>query len=272
MNSFGSAMRLISDPTQRKRIRTRLRLWSRDGVGGKIVRNLQTLERFLPAADMRDILLAIDSGPRHPRPDIRNLEMEFDKECHRHVMRGGVVRCPQPSLVGRAVERDVFAIWLRQTKFFHTESQVRDFLLRLDSGGPLSPHESVLLMSRFGAWVTWRDVAASPDPFGFTRRISALKVRASCGLDPQRRFSGKPLFLLVYRCHSGLSLIRPTIADAGLHELFQPPIAPESRHGWTQTWPREKSLRGFKPVSRPEAIHPPESMAHLDFTFTRQVI
>jgi len=272
VSSFGSAMKLISDPTQRKRIRVQLRLWSRDGAGGKIVRNLQTLERFLPAADMLDILLAIDSGPRYPLLDIRKLEVKFNNECHRHVMRGGAVRCSQPSLVGRAVERDVFAIWLRQTKFFHTESQVRDFLLRLDSGGPLSAHESLLLMSRFAAWVTWRDAATDSDPFGFTRRISALKVRACCGLDPQRRFSGKPLFLLVYCCHSGLSLIRPTIADAGFHELFQPPTAPENRHGWTQTWPREKSLRGFKPVSRPEAIHPPESMAHMDFTFTRLVI
>jgi hypothetical protein len=272
VNSFGSAMKLISSPTQRKRIRARLRLWSRDGAGGKIVRNLQALERFLPATDMRDLLLAIDSGAGHPHLDIRHLEIQFDNECHKHVMRGGAVRCPRPSLVGRAVERDVFAIWLKQTKFFHTDSQVRDFLLRLNSGGPLSASESHLLMSRFGAWVTWRDAPLNPDPFGFTRRLSAIRIRACCGLDPQRRFSGKPLFLLVYQCHSGLFLFRPTIADAGLHELFQPPIVPESRHGWTQTWPREKSLRGFKPVSRPEAIHPPESMAHMDFKFTRQVV
>lgn len=153
MTSFQAAMRLIPDPKERRAIRDRLRAWQRDGLGGKLVRNLQTLERFLPPDHMKTILMALLKCPGAPRLRVRDLELGYERECHNHVRQGGPVEGKLPVLVGRAVERESFIQWLRRSSLFHTESQIRDFLARLMSGGSLSKTEASLLMSPFSAWI-----------------------------------------------------------------------------------------------------------------------
>jgi hypothetical protein len=271
MMSFQRAMRLIGNPRERRAIRDRLRVWQRDGLGGKIVRNLQMLERFLPPDHMKTILMELLNCPGSPRLRVRDLELNYQNECHNHVRMGGPIGGRRPVLVGRAVERDSFAQWLRRSVLFHTEAQVRDFIARLMGGGPLSKAEESLLMSPFSAWVTWIEDRSRSDPFGFKSHMTAVKIRACCGLDPQGRNFGKPLLLLVYRCDGGLQLYRPTIADADTYELFQPPVASENDHGWTQTWPRQIRIPNFKPIRRPEAVHAPAPLAYVEFTHTRQV-
>jgi len=135
----------------------------------------------------------------------------------------------------------------------------------------LSTNETSLFMTAYSAWVTWREDKSGLDPFGFKKNVNASKVRSCCGLDPQRRHDGKPLMLLVYHADGKVELYRPTIADAGLHELFQPPLPPEHRHGWTQTWPREVAIPNFRPIARPEAVHERQTLSLIEPSLTRQL-
>jgi len=270
MQSFKTAIRTISDSWWRASILARLRIWRRDGLGAKIVRNLQ-LEHFLPARLMKEILLAIHRCPISSSGSTNVLENDYLAECFKYIRMGGEIRGGRPSILGRAVERDNFLQWLLKTKFVHTDSQARDLLMRLTTSGSLSKNERLLLMSEFSAWITWREDGRDPDPFGFKPRMSAMKIRACIGLDPQRRNDSKPLVVLAYQNRVGLHIYRPTIADAGIHELFEPPHPNENNHGWTQTWPRTTSIAGFKPISRPEALHAPENMASIHSLLTRIV-
>jgi hypothetical protein len=230
-----------------------------DDMGREIVKNINPLERFLPKDDMREILDIIRQSSNDPLPVLKK---RYDRECHRHVLLGGPVKCPKPVLIGRAVQRDYFVLWLYREHgaYFHNERMAQDFVARLRRGDSLSDYESSILMSAWSAWVTWDEKSADADPFGFMESENAEEVKGSLGLDPERRWDGKPLLLLVYHRLQNVELYRPTVADAGLHRFFEPPPIGHDSHGWTKTWPPGMQSSKLRLKPRPEALHRPVPM------------
>jgi hypothetical protein len=236
-----------------------LRWSTEDDLGREIVKNINPLERFLPKEDMRELLDVLRQSCHDPIPI---LNKRYGRECHRHALLGGTVKSPKPPLIGRAVHRESFALWLYQEHgaYFHSERAVQDFITRLRQGDSMSAYESSILMSAWSAWVTWDSASAGADPFGFIESGKAEEVRACLGLDPERRWDGKPLLLLIYNRHPGVELYRPTVADAGLHRFFEPPPVGYDGHGWTKTWPPGMQTTKARLKPRPEALHRPVQM------------
>ena len=260
LSSFAHAIVLFSSSAQ-SQIQAALKRWStQDDLGREIVRNLNPLERFLPPDAMKVLLDAIRKAHKLT---VDQLILGYRDACYTQTMRGGSIKCVPPTLVGRAVEKDIFVWFLfrSERKFFKIKANASDLVDRLLIGDKLTPKETGILMSQFAAWVTWND-KGSADPFDFA--ADAFHVRACLGLDNKRRVD-KPLLLLVYSLAAGLSLVRPTVADAGLHSFFEPPPIGIDEHGWTKTWPAKlaRTKTKAKPIPRPEAIHSPVPLAYL---------
>jgi hypothetical protein len=267
MNSFDSTI-IRFGPKQQAAIRRVLLRWSRDELGREIVRNLNPLERFLPAADMEPILAIVHGFRSKP---ITALPDAYRDECYtHHTRRGGDVSNPQPAILGCAVERDVFIgrLYKNHRKYFRSRAFVRDFVRRLISGDPLTTYESALPISEHSVWVTWDKL--SSDPFAFA--VDADHLRACLGLAPPERWHARPVVLLVYERHPGLKLCRPTIADAGLHRFFEPPPVGNDAHGLTKTWPSSLRKLSAAPMPRPEAVHAPDTMERLVRRSTRELL
>jgi hypothetical protein len=245
------------------RIESTLVHWAtEDDLGREVVRNINPLERFLPKEDMRELLHVFLQSRNDPVEKLRNA---YGQECSRHRLQGGTIKGPKPLLIGRAVQRDSFALWLYReyASYFHTELMVQDFIDRLIRGEPTSDFESAILMSSGSTWVTWDEHSLSSDPFGFQKSRSADEIKGSLGLDPERRWNGKALLLLVYHRQLSAELHRPTIADAGLHRFFEPPPIGSDDHGWTKTWPPGMAIAGIRLKPRPEALHKPLSIRNV---------
>lgn len=268
MNTFDSTITRFG-PRQQAAIRKVLLRWSReDELGREIVRNVNPLERFLPADDMKPIL-AVVYGFRSK--SITALPDAYQLECFNHTRQGGEVSDPKPTFLGRAVERDAFIGWLykKYRGYFHTRAFVRDFVRRLLSGDPLTTYESAILTSPYSAWVTWEKSPSPTDPFGFA--VDADHLRACLGLAPPR-WHGRPAILIVYERNPGLTVHRPTVADAGLHRFFEPPPIGNDEHGLTKTWPSSLRKLSTAPIPRPEAVHAPDTMERLVRHLTRELL
>ena len=265
MSTFGDTIGKFK-PKQRTAIRKVMLRWSRVELGREIVRNLNPLERFLPAADMQPILAVILRFQSKP---ITSLPASYRDECYLHTRQGGEVMSPKPAVLGRAVERRSFVDWLykRHRTFFRRRAFAEDFVRRLVAGDPLTAYELAMPMSEYSAWVTWDKLS---DPFAFA--VDADHLRACLGLTPPDRWSGHPMVLLVYPRHGGLTLNRPTIADAGLHQFFEPPPEGHDGHGLTKTWPSSLRKLSAAPSPRPEAVHAPETMGRLARGSTREIL
>jgi hypothetical protein len=220
-----------------------------------VVRNINPLERFLPKDNMRQLLAAILDCQDKP---IEELATRYQEECYKHCLYGGAVSSPQPVVVGRAVERDYFISYLYKncTDLFSSTQLAEGFVNRLCDGGIPRSNEGAAMMSSFGAWVTWDENSPISDPFSFVERGTAEEIRACLGLDTVGRNRGIPMLLLVYR-RGSQQLLRPTVADAGLFPLFEPPPVGMDGHGWTKTWSRGIASGKFSLRPRPEAVHSP---------------
>ncbi len=259
-SSFDDAFIAFTAAEQAALNETLLKWASSDGFGRVIVPNLQ-VEHFLPGLPNMHILLTAVGGCQSKTID--ELKLEYKEACYRNVLQGGRVFSPQPVLVGRAVDKDGFAQSLWEdygpiTKagkgFFASRGQAEDFVSRLLSGMAPELNERELLMSPHGAWVTWNPSDPSTDPFGFT--LSATAVRACIGLASLVLKKGEPLLLLVYEKTIAVELLRPTVADAGLYEYFEPPPKHYDAHGLTRPWSKTFTP-GFEPRPMPEAVHAP---------------
>lgn len=258
MSSYRRAVQTLT-PEQRAQLQKRLGNWStRSRVGRVIVPNLNPLERFLPAGDMKELLLAICNSPED---DLFLLGDAYKEACYRHIRRGGPAKMETlPILLGRAVERSSFIYWLFQRSgYFTRQEEAEDFVERLINGDPLEGREPWLLMSQYSAWATWDLDNSENDPFVFG---SAEHVRASLGLDPEAR-TDRGLLLLVYERPQTLRLFRPTVADAGLFLFFQPPPPPIKSYGLTKPWePGIAQDSSYSPSPKPEVLHEPIEMLH----------
>ena len=219
-------------------------------------------ERFLPTRPMIRILQRLH---RARGLSVPGLKREYEEECHRHSLQGGRVRSnPLPVSLGRAVERDMFVDWLCTKEApirFTTRLEAERFVKRQLEKVSLSDWESTLMMSRFGAWVTWSTHPPRQDPFHFVVHGAPQEVRSCLGLQD---LSG-PLLLLVYQLPQGTALRRPTIADGAGFPQYQPPGF-VTDHGLTRPWSELCSIipiPKYQPLPRPEGIHGPVPMASL---------
>ncbi len=260
--SFADAIRSFKGNV-RTALESTLFKWStEDELGREIVRNIHPLERFLPPDRLKQILAAIYSSRATSLSDLKSA---YQEECYKHTRQGGAVQCSRPVLLGRAVERETFVsrLYERERSYFRVPANVEDLVNRMIRREILTPRERTMLMDRFSTWATWNELESTADPFQFRRSTAADEVRASLGLDYQRLYEGKPLLLLVYELKHSTGLCRPTIADAGLHRLFEPPPLGFEEHGWTKTWavPVDHGRASVRP--RPEAVHEPVALIQL---------
>jgi hypothetical protein len=241
-------------------IRSVLARWQLSGtVGRVVVRNMDS-EHFLQADHVEPLL---ESLLMSASLSIDALQQCYKKECHNHVLQGGVATPnPTPVLLGRAVERDDFIGWLfdRQVpRVFFDVSQVEMFVDKLVRGEAPDSTEQQLLLSTFASWVTWHLSNPTGDPFYFRKTNFGDEVRANIGLVPKLRSASGRLLLFVYD-GTGLDIVRPTIADAGLYPYFAPPTGTDS-YGLTLPWLHEAGcgpmLSTFDVAPRPEALHVP---------------
>lgn len=262
MSVFAEALARMT-PKQRFFVRSTVVAWSAESEAGAIVTaNLNPREHFLPVSRMRKLLLAIY---RHRKVEFSALEKSYELECHKHVLKGGVIRCPRPSQVGRVVERQSFLnhLYMSSGGYFVSLEDAEDFLARLIAGDELTERETEIPLSRFAAWVTWDNDAGDGDPFAFAKGNSEL-LRASLGLDPERRCVDGVL-LLRYKAGIQINLVRPTVADAALFLLFEPPDIDFDDHGQTRPWPPGAVADLVSaPTSRPEAVHERQPVLVLD--------
>ncbi len=138
------------------------------------------------------------------------------------------------------------------------EAILKPLLDKLICGGRPSSDEGEVAMSEFSCWVTWNESVPNGNPFHFAKTNLADEVRANLGLDPKKRCETKRLLLLVYVL-TGVTLFRPTVADAGLYPYFSPPPK-GTKHGLSVPWrhmdsepDEEDPPLNLKP--RPEAVH-----------------
>lgn len=253
--TFVRASRKLT-PDEREAIDTLLLRWSVETNGRTVASNIRDNERFLPRRYMLDLIRVLLDARHEP---VEEMERRYQKACHQYQLRGGRIRLvPQPEVLGRAVTRQEFVNYLLEHSDGHvsTEEHAQDLVERLRSGQGIDPHEDNVLLTKFTAWVTWNEQDPALDPFAFMEHRISVEVQAALGLDPRPQ---GPLLLLRYRRPISLDLHRPTIADAGLFPLFNPPLSTEKRHSRTRPWPyfrlKEPSSEFAKASSRPEAVH-----------------
>lgn len=262
LNSYQKAIINITDPTMLRILEETLRLWAiATDIGRKVVPNLMELERFLPEDKMLILLNTIFLNSGKP---FGELEEAYEDECHRHTRAGGEVHSSiSPTRLGKAIDKEYFINWLVDVyrgTHFTTELEAEIFIDELIKGTPLDDDDKVILLgSEYLIWATWSQDSASDDPFHFLRFNMAEEARSCLGIDKK---IGGSLILLVYDKPPTLKLYRPTIADAGIFTLFQPPPLGHDVHGYTKPW--DLSMLNpdifvldprFRPIPRPEAVH-----------------
>ena len=262
----------MPDAATRDAVTLVLNRWLADatsGIGRFVVSNVVNGEHFLPPRLMRDLvehLLTVKNEP------VNEVAETYESKCYTMTLKGGLIRTPNdlpsPTVVGRAINREKLIVELYNAygqsakhapyfKYFSSPAHARLFVSDLVSG-KMEEDAKNLLMSSFGTWVTWHEVANS-SPFSWLTQNIADEVRAGMGLDGQ---SLGDILLLEYRVENLKELYRPTIADAGLYEYFQPPPSTYPWYGRTRPW-HEDMAKGRRkpvlaqPVSHPEALHEP---------------
>lgn len=250
-------------PSQRADLETRLDQWNADPIGQIVVTNLRHAEFLLPIPRMLSVASTLWE---HRSTDDTSLARHYRSECHKHVLQGGQIDGAIPRLVGRAVDREEFVERLYEWHGpdrggpLHNRDLARDFVRRLETGDVLSDAEKDLRMSQYACWVTWNEASPQGDPFAFASPRRSASILASLGLAPVNHSPHRPLLLLSYSGSTVARLLKPTVADAGTYQYFQPP-PPGAAYGRTRPWPAE--LAGTilattdPPAGRPEALHEP---------------
>ena len=254
---FEKALRSFSNDEE-EIIRTKINEWSNSfPYGQRITRNF-TREQFLPVNSMKEVLRIILDNEHL---DIYELEDLYEKECYNHVLLGGDMDVAvSPSCFGAAIERKQFEYYLGKHyyKYFPNKQEVKEFIESLLSnttiiGSKYSSFKKIKLKV-YNQWSTWNHEDLSKRPFDFANTNEAKEIRANLGLTRIR--TSKELLLFVFEIPSTIVPKRPTVADAGLYQYFEPPLR-GSGHGWTINWQEEPSFqkKNYNLKSRPEVVH-----------------
>ncbi|RZL34037.1 MAG: hypothetical protein EOP00_32230 [Pedobacter sp.] len=233
-------------------IETRIKEWGKKHpFGQRITKNIH-LEHFLPEDNMKDILLFIASeGDKRST----TFEERYQKECYRHTLMGGDIPWTEkPSYFGAAVEIMAFKSHLMANypRKFPNQKKAEDFISHLKLGN-LPRMKKNLLLKKYSIWATWNENNHEEIPFEFCNTMLADEIRANLGLD--KLLISKELILFIYKMPKSIDVKRPTIADAGLSQYFEPTVPGFISHGLTRTWELEHSMIGYNLNPRPEGIH-----------------
>jgi hypothetical protein len=212
-------------------------------------------EEWLPMPSMKQLQQTLSACTVIPIPA---LETIYQVACYTHVGKGGVASpTPSPSIVGHVVDKETFASYLTNEYpgTFPNTTQADIFVNKLLHGARLTDEEKKIRVRRRIMWATFEQANASASPFEFTTTDLAEEIRASLGLD-QRHPSG-PLVMFYYPWAAPTDMLRPTVADAGLHYNFQQSSA--KTHGMTRPWAEgvHKNGSSYDAKPRPEVVHYP---------------
>ncbi len=268
MSVFERALSQFS-VTEQPIIRSRMQAWMEAcRIGSVIVRNIDDKEHFLPESNMVLLLTAFLNS--HGKED-EDLSKEYLNACRLNNMKlaGGKIETEfEPNLLGKAVEYDIFAAYLRQATYCTTEDEAEMLIDDLrDLSHTLTAGQEKILLSQHLTWATCGLESLDAEPFSFMAHNNADLFRATLGL-PYHFRSIRGLILIVYHKPSDLEMYRPTVADAEQHAYFEPPPKSETRCGFTKPWnpgttglPADEEEKILKP--RPECVHDPVEMANL---------
>lgn len=243
-------------------ISKKLAAWSLTApYGERIARNFPA-EHFLPD-DRMELLLRFILNDFFL--DSESFETEYAKECHNHVLKGGLISVtPYPKFYGAAIEKGVLIQHLTQnyTSRFPDNKEAEDFITGLKQAD-LPDDCKDLFIKQYSVWATWNEVDPTSFPFEFCSTCKANEVRANLGLN--KMLIEKELLLIIYEVPKHIDVLRPTIADAELSQYFEPPHRSITKHGYSRTWERQKWMEklNIKPEPRPEGIHLRFEFRHL---------
>lgn len=256
-NVYEDALESFSTDEQNQ-ITLKMREWGvKFPYGQRITRNFPR-ESFLPLGNMKAILHLILNN-RH----LSTIELEtiYETECYRHVLLGGDISpLHYPTFFGVAIEKGVFKYHLEKNykRNFPNSKLREEFIEGLITNSSIIGSKYAIYkrirLKKYSLFSTWNHEHISKKPFEFTNTNDAQEVRANLGL--KHIGTSKQLLLFVYSIPTSISPQKPTIADAGLCQYFEPPLETE-RHGWTINWgelpPFKK--KGYNMKTRPECIH-----------------
>jgi hypothetical protein len=224
-------------PLEQDRIHDQLNRWSTAKTRAREVNRVVTnmlLDWHMPNA-MAEQLVQLMLGLEPLEPE--ELNDKFSSICSNYRMMGDRYSdIDGGTALGRAKERDEYVAYLVDAhyEYFPSPVEAERFLFNLELDPTAHPSERRAVgLSPYGAWATWMDGANSVgDPFQFSPRLCAHHIRASLGFSPHPK-NALPLLLFTYHLSGGVSLQRPTLADAGMHPEFQPSRNARQEYGLT---------------------------------------
>jgi hypothetical protein len=248
-------------PNEKNDLNDLLNQWNQSHpYGQRIVRNFY-IEHFLPKTSLNDLVSFILSKKSFPIVDIQN---EYQKECYNYTRQGGDViwNSKAPKYFGTAIEKSVFVNHLMSNyrSSFPKKKDALNFIEYLKSG-VLSRHKMKLNLKMYSIWTTWNESDFDSYPFEYCITNDADEIRANMGLD--KLLNSNEILLFIYSIPANF-VKRPTIADAGLSQYFEPPIPSFNNHGLTRTWEMEKKYTKYNMKPRPEGIHNAIDLSNLE--------
>lgn len=219
--------------------------------GERIAKNIST-EHFLHLDKMEELLRFI---LKDKSLDSEKFEQNYERECYKYVLQGGdISSTPFPNFFGVAIEKKVLKKHLRDnyTSRFPDDQEAEDFIMGLKHS--ILPDDCKdVFIKQFNVWTTWNKDNPHLHPFEFCVTEKANEVRANLGLNKLN--VSRELLLMIYEIPTHLPVLRPTIADAGLSQYFEPPQMSITEHGYTRTWEKQKWMEELDIKPRPEGIH-----------------
>jgi hypothetical protein len=223
---------------------------SQSRFGQRIVRNIFR-EHFLHEDYMSTILrFILDNGQNIILWE--GFEKEYQQLCYQYTLLGGEIQIPRPQYLGTAIEYDVFYKHLSDNYKLGKED-IKNFILSIQNANTrLTDVRKKIRLKKYGMWSTWSEHSAEPFDYAVTDR--ANEIRANMGL--RREDARGNLLLFIYIVPPNIDLFRPTIADAGCSQYFEPPSNFEA-HGWTVAWPDDGTMNRYRQNirPRPECVH-----------------
>lgn len=226
-------------------------------------------EHFLPKADTRTILEWLAMQTTLPAPALPFSLTQYLRRDHQ--IKGRVLRCDQPILVGTVISWERFHGYLRDSHSdeFDGITGINNFINNLDRNFHQLPKRLANLPFRKEkrlSWFFWD----SPGYHELLKQPSFERQKdfyvKHLGLNSED-FALNKLLLFVFNLQDVINaefcLHRPTIGDAACNLNFLPPPKTEKRYGMTvpSTSPRHSWAQNAGPIwghhperTRPEAV------------------
>jgi len=263
MSSYLQAIRNFP-PDDRNKIEKRINDWSKESPRGqRVARNIGT-DHFLPVDKMTELLHFIKNDPL---TSWELFEKNYQNVCYSQPLQGGKIKVTKkPQFFGAAVEYETFFKHLKDnypSELGSDDAIIRDFISRLNKGELSKILGQIIRLKKFSVWATWNEDNFAAMPFDYCKTSKADEVRANMGLNRDDAAKSSSLLLFVYSIPNHIEPQRPTIADAGLSEYFEPPSSTFDEYGLTVNWQYEERMSVYSRKARPECIHDSILLLHL---------